>query len=60
MAEVEQQSDTPVTPPKKRRIFRSVLLSLLLMLVLLVSALVLMFSTDRGSKFLLDSVLQRQ
>ena len=60
MAEVEQQPETPVTPPKKRRILRSVLLSLLLMLVLLVSALVVMFSTDRGSKFLLDSVLQRQ
>ena len=60
MAEVEQQPETPVTPPKKRRILRSVLLSLLLMLVLLVSALVAMFSTDRGSKFLLDSVLQRQ
>lgn len=60
MAEVEQQPEIPVTPPKKRRILRSVLLSLLLMLVLLVSALVLMFSTDRGSKFLLDSVLQRQ
>lgn len=33
MAEVEQQPETPVTPPKKRRILRSVLLSLLLMLV---------------------------
>ena len=60
MAEVEQQPNTPAPVPKKRRIVRSALLSLLFMVVLLVSALAIMFSTDRGSKFLLDRVLERQ
>lgn len=62
MAEVEQQQEpTPPTPlAKQRRIFRSVLLTLLLTLILLVISLAVMFSTDKGSKFLLDQVLQRQ
>ena len=62
MAEVEQQQEpTPPAPLiKQRRIFRSVILTLLLTLILLVISLAVMFSTDKGSKFLLDQVLQRQ
>ena len=62
MAEVEQQQEpTPPAPlAKQRRIFRSVILTLLLTLILLVISLAVMFSTDKGSKFLLDQVLQRQ
>ena len=59
MAEVEQQ-DTKTPRPKKRRILRSVLLTLLIVLVLLVASFAVMFSTDKGSKFLLDRVLERQ
>ena len=65
MAEQEQQQNpepenTPEVLPKKRRILRSVLLSLLFMVLLLIAALAVMFSTDKGSKFLLDRVLERQ
>ena len=60
MAEVEQQQDTKTPRPKKRRILRSVLLTLLIVLVLLVASFAVMFSTDKGSKFLLDRVLERQ
>ena len=65
MAEQAQQQDqnqnsTPETPPQKRRILRNVLLSLLFIIVLLAAALAVMFSTDKGSKFLLDRVLERQ
>lgn len=60
MAEVEQQSELPTPLPKQRRILRSVFMSLLFVILFIVAALAVMFSTDRGSKFLLDSVLQRQ
>ncbi len=60
MAEVEQQPELPTALPKKRRILRSVLMSLLFVVLFIVAALAVMFSTDRGSKFLLDSVLERQ
>ena len=61
MAEVEQQQEPTPTPLKQqRRIFRSVILTLMLTLILLVISLAVMFSTDRGSKFLLDQVLERQ
>src|SRR5690606_40784868 len=46
--------------PKKRRILRSILLSVLFSLIFLLSVLALLFSTNQGSKFLLDQVLQRQ
>ncbi|MDY6460674.1 translocation/assembly module TamB domain-containing protein [Acinetobacter faecalis] len=60
MAEVEQQPELLTALPKKRRILRSVLMSLLFVVLFIVAALAVMFSTDRGSKFLLDSVLERQ
>ena len=62
MAEVEQQKqELPEAPtPKKRRVFRSVILTLFILIVLLVSAFAIMFSTDKGSKFLLNRVLERQ
>ena len=62
MAEEEQQKqELPESPvPKKRRVFRSVLLTLLILVILLVSAFAIMFSTDKGSKFLLNRVLERQ
>lgn len=60
MAEVEQQAETPTPRPKKRRILRSVLFTLLIVLVLLVASFAVMFSTDKGSKFLLDRVLDSQ
>lgn len=65
MAEQEQQQDqtpdnTPDALPKKRGILRSVLFSLLFIVLLLAAALAVMFSTDKGSKFLLDRVLERQ
>ena len=60
MSDAEQQ-ETATTPLiKKRRIWRSVILTLLIVVLLLASALLVMFSTDRGSKFLLDRVLERQ
>ena len=55
--EHEQQ---PEVVPKKRRIFRSILLSVLFSLIFLLSVLAILFSTDKGSKFLLDQVMQRQ
>ena len=62
MAEEEQQKqELPESPvPKKRGVFRSVLLTLLILVILLVSAFAIMFSTDKGSKFLLNRVLERQ
>ena len=58
MADVVQPA-TP-TPPKKRRILRNALLTLLIVIIFLVAALGVMFTTDRGSKFLLDRVMERQ
>lgn len=62
MAEVAQQpSNQPEAPlPKKRRVLRRVLLTIAFLLVFLVAALVVMFSTDKGSKFLLDRALSAQ
>ncbi|WP_180114044.1 translocation/assembly module TamB domain-containing protein [Acinetobacter sp. YH12063] len=64
MTEQEQQepeNETPVEQlPKKRRILRSVILTFVFVLIFLVAALAVMFSTDKGSKFLLDRVLERQ
>ncbi|WOE42849.1 translocation/assembly module TamB domain-containing protein [Acinetobacter chinensis] len=64
MAETEQQQapqeQIPEQPPKKRNVLRSILLTLLFAVLTLVAALALMFSTDKGSKFLLDRVLQTQ
>ena len=62
MAEVEQQEQpTPkYQPPKRRRVVRSIVLWVAFLLVFLVAALALMFSTDKGSKFLLDRVLSTQ
>ncbi len=49
----------PVTP-KQRNTVRNIIVSILLILLLLAAALVVMFSTNAGSKFLLDRVLERQ
>lgn len=59
MTEQQQQPETFAAQPK-RRIWRTVALSFLGILLLLVVALAVMFSTDRGSQFLLDRVLQSQ
>ena len=57
----QQQQPAPQAPlPKKRRVLRSVLLTLATLLVFLVAALAVMFSTDKGSKFLLDRALSAQ
>jgi len=63
MADAEQRVNSPAPAPKKnhrKRVIRSALLALLIVILLLASALGIMFSTDRGSKFLLDRVLERQ
>ena len=59
MADVEQQLQDP-TPKQKRRILRHLLWTVVLLLATLVIVLGYMVSTDRGSKFLLDRVLERQ
>ncbi|OTG77678.1 hypothetical protein B9T33_15160 [Acinetobacter sp. ANC 5054] len=58
----EPENEAPVEQnlPKKRRILRSVILTFVFVLIFLVAALAVMFSTDKGSKFLLDRVLERQ
>ena len=60
MTEVEPQLTPPVGPRPERRIMRSVALILSIILLLLVSSLIVMISTDKGSRFLLDRVLQSQ
>lgn len=60
MTEVEPQLTPPVGPRPERRIVRSVALILSIILLLLVSSLIVMISTDKGSRFLLDRVLQSQ
>lgn len=60
MTEVEPQLTPPVGPRPERRIVRSVVLILSIILLLLVSSLIVMISTDKGSRFLLDRVLQSQ
>ncbi|RZG71943.1 hypothetical protein EXU29_12535 [Acinetobacter wuhouensis] len=57
----EQQNDQlEQEQAKKRHWLRNVLMSLLLVIILLITALVIMFSTDKGSKFLLDRVASSQ
>ncbi|WP_419820505.1 translocation/assembly module TamB domain-containing protein [Acinetobacter sp.] len=58
----EQQNDQlkQEQAPKKRNILRNILMSLLLVIILLIAALAVMFSTDKGSKFLLDRVASSQ
>ncbi|MEK7739540.1 MAG: hypothetical protein AAB326_05865, partial [Pseudomonadota bacterium] len=58
----EQQNDQlkQEQTPKKRNILRNILMSLLLVIILLIAALAVMFSTDKGSKFLLDRVASSQ
>lgn len=58
MADNEQQSELPVKP--KKILLRRILTSFLVVIIFIIVALMIMFSTDRGSKFLLDSVLERQ
>ncbi len=60
MSDVEQQETTTTPLVKKRRMGRSIVLTLGIVVLLLVSAVLVMFSTDRGSKFLLDRVLEQQ
>lgn len=60
MAEVEQQPETETPRPKKSRILRSVIFTLLIVFILLIASFAVMFTTDKGSKFLLDRVLERQ
>ena len=60
MTEVEQQLTPPTEPRQQRRILRNILLIILIILLLLVSSLAVMMSTDKGSRFLLDRVLQSQ
>jgi translocation and assembly module TamB len=59
MADLEQQIQDP-TPKQKRRIARHLLWTVVLLLATLLVVLGYMVSTDRGSKFLLDRVLERQ
>ena len=57
----EAQQPSQVTEPNRpRRIVRSILWILGLFILSLVLVLGYMFSTDRGSKFLLDRVLEQQ
>lgn len=57
MADAEQ---TAPTPPQKSNILRNILLTFLIVIIFLIAALGVMFTTDRGSKFLLDRVMERQ
>ena len=59
MTEAQQQLP-PTRPRRQRRILRSIALIVLIILLLLVSSLMVMMSTDKGSHFLLDRVLQSQ
>ncbi len=45
---------------KQRHTLRNIIVSIFLIFLLLAAALVVMFSTNAGSKFLLDRVLERQ
>lgn len=55
-----EQSPETAPSPKKRNLLRNILLTLLSIVLLLASALAVIFSTDQGSKFLLDRVLENQ
>ncbi len=60
MSEVEQQLTPSNGPKKQRHTIRTIVLVLLMTLVVLISSLLVMMSTDKGSRFLLDRVLQSQ
>lgn len=61
MVEVEQQEpQAPQQTPKKRSILRGVIYSFVFIFVCLLASIVVMVSTDKGSKFLLDRVLSTQ
>ncbi len=62
MVEVEKQDPLPPQqqPPRKSPVLRGILWSLVLLVVGLLSALIVMISTDKGSQFLLDRVLSQQ
>lgn len=57
-----QENQQPTTNPtrRSRRILRTSLLSILIIVVLVLSSIVVMMSTDRGSRYLLDRVLKAQ
>ena len=57
---VVEQAPTPQPKKKKRRILRNTLISIAILLITIVVALAVMFSTDKGSRFLLDRVLEQQ
>ena len=58
--EQENNQLEPEATPKKRRLLRNIFWSVLLVVILLIAALAVMFSTDKGSKFLLDRVVASQ
>ena len=66
MAEIEQQephtpqAEPEMTPKQKRSMLRRSLVWIGVLLLILVGTLLLMFSTDKGSRFLLDRVLSKQ
>ena len=62
MADFEQQNTPSLEEdaPKRRRVLRSILLTLVFLLLLFIAALAIMFSTDKGSKFLLERTLSAQ
>lgn len=60
MSEVEQQPTAPIGPKQKRHILRSILLIVLIIFLLFISSFLVMMSTDKGSRFLLDRVLKSQ
>ena len=56
----QPEQEQPKRVPKQRRILRSILLSVLFSIIFLLSVLAVLFSTNQGSKFLLEQVMQRQ
>lgn len=62
MAEEQQQNQPTLEqqPRKQRHVVRSMLWFIVFLLVLFIAALAVMFSTDKGSKFLLDRALSAQ
>ncbi|MEB3767840.1 translocation/assembly module TamB domain-containing protein [Acinetobacter sp. MD2] len=55
-----EQAQSVAKKPAKRRIWIKIIWLISFLLILLVGALAIMFSTDRGSQFLLDRVLKNQ
>ena len=58
--EPQAQQEAEPTPEPRRSLLRRIVLTILVILIFFVAALVLMFSTDKGSKFLLDRALSTQ